>query len=185
LDKRFKGHTFNLIGSKKAWNFNVSSYQITFYTRHTFCIIRFLSDGFRIFWKWLKILKKNVKIWLFLGLTFRKDLYLASAQIYPPDPALKRPMTRLQERLIKKLGDNAHPFYFELPPHCPASVTLQPAPGDADYKCLRNWLDDSWNFVFRWYWQTLRNWLRDESLRWRYSRRQATQKVDFVRFKSF
>jgi beta-arrestin len=64
-----------------------------------------------------------------LGLTFRKDLYLASAQIYPPDPALKRPMTRLQERLIKKLGDNAHPFYFELPPHCPASVTLQPAPG--------------------------------------------------------
>ena len=35
----------------------------------------------------------------------------------------------LQERLIKKLGENAHPFYFELPPHCPASVTLQPAPG--------------------------------------------------------
>ena len=35
-----------------------------------------------------------------------------------------------QERLIKKLGENAYPFFFELPPHCPASVTLQPAPGD-------------------------------------------------------
>jgi len=71
-----------------------------------------------------------INIYLFdKGLTFRKDLFLASAQIYPPDPALKRPTTRLQERLIKKLGENAHPFYFELPPHCPASVTLQPAPG--------------------------------------------------------
>lgn len=41
-----------------------------------------------------------------------------------------RPLTRLQERLIKKLGAYAFPFYFEVPPHCPASVSLQPAPGD-------------------------------------------------------
>jgi beta-arrestin len=40
-----------------------------------------------------------------------------------------------QERLIKKLGPNAYPFYFELPPHCPASVTLQPAPGDTGKPC--------------------------------------------------
>jgi len=74
-----------------------------------------------------------------LGLTFRKDLYLASSQIFPPlenEPASKRPLTRLQERLIKKLGgDNAYPFFFELPPHCPASVTLQPAPGDTGKPC--------------------------------------------------
>ncbi|XP_065159646.1 beta-arrestin-1-like isoform X2 [Atheta coriaria] len=71
-----------------------------------------------------------------LGLTFRKDLYLAAEQIYPQDPnATKRPLTRLQERLIKKLGPNAFPFYFELPPHCPASVTLQPAPGDTGKPC--------------------------------------------------
>jgi len=70
-----------------------------------------------------------------LGLTFRKDLYLASAQIFPPDEALQKPLTRLQERLIKKLGENAHPFFFELPPHCPASVTLQPAPGDTGKPC--------------------------------------------------
>jgi len=38
-----------------------------------------------------------------LGLTFRKDLYLASAQIYPKidEETTKRPLTRLQERLIK------------------------------------------------------------------------------------
>ena len=69
------------------------------------------------------------------GLTFRKDLYLASSQIYPPLEEYKKPLTRLQERLIKKLGENAHPFYFELPPHCPASVTLQPAPGDTGKPC--------------------------------------------------
>ena len=36
---------------------------------------------------------------------------------------------------MKKLGPNAYPFYFELPPHCPASVTLQPAPGDTGKPC--------------------------------------------------
>ncbi|XP_046369240.1 arrestin red cell-like isoform X2 [Haliotis rufescens] len=65
-----------------------------------------------------------------LGLTFRKDLYLSSLQVYPPLKEHQKPLTRLQERLIKKLGPNAYPFYFELPPNAPASVTLQPAPGD-------------------------------------------------------
>ncbi|CAG9796350.1 unnamed protein product [Diatraea saccharalis] len=70
-----------------------------------------------------------------LGLTFRKDLYLAAEQIYPSTNSAKRPLTRLQERLVRKLGPAAHPFYFELPPHCPASVTLQPAPGDTGKPC--------------------------------------------------
>lgn len=69
-----------------------------------------------------------------LGLTFRKDLYLAHEQIYPPQQT-ERPLTRLQERLIKKLGPNAYPFYFEVPPYCPASVSLQPAPGDTGKSC--------------------------------------------------
>ncbi|XP_053679634.1 arrestin red cell [Anopheles nili] len=69
-----------------------------------------------------------------LGLTFRKDLYLASEQIFPPLES-DRPLTRLQERLIRKLGSNAYPFYFEVPPHCPASVSLQPAPGDTGKPC--------------------------------------------------
>ncbi|XP_043285415.1 beta-arrestin-1 isoform X2 [Venturia canescens] len=72
-----------------------------------------------------------------LGLTFRKDLYLAAEQIYPVVPGSQPPreLTRLQDRLVKKLGSNAYPFYFELPPHCPASVTLQPAPGDTGKPC--------------------------------------------------
>ena len=69
-----------------------------------------------------------------LGLTFRKDLYLAHEQIFPT-MGNDRPLTRLQERLIKKLGPNAYPFYFEVPPHCPASVSLQPAPGDTGKPC--------------------------------------------------
>lgn len=36
---------------------------------------------------------------------------------------------------MKKLGPNAYPFYFELPPHCPASVTLQPLPGETGKPC--------------------------------------------------
>lgn len=72
-----------------------------------------------------------------LGLYFRKDLYLSTEQIYPQVTGSQpcRELTRLQERLIKKLGSNAYPFYFELPPHCPASVTLQPAPGDNGKPC--------------------------------------------------
>ena len=35
-------------------------------------------------------------------------------QVYPPLKENKRALTRLQERLIKKLGPNAHPFYFEV-----------------------------------------------------------------------
>lgn len=46
-----------------------------------------------------------------------------------------RPLTRLQERLVRKLGKNAFPFYFELPPMCPSSVTLQPGPGENGKPC--------------------------------------------------
>lgn len=97
-----------------------------------------------------------------LGLTFRKELYLVNEQIFPDttrrhynkscpyyiegvsdtimiDPVNEkrppRPLTRLQERLVKKLGVNAFPFFFELPPLCPASVTLQPGPGDSGKPC--------------------------------------------------
>jgi len=54
-----------------------------------------------------------------LGLTFRKDLFLASKQVYPPvekDSPKESPkaLTRLQERLMKKLGPNAYPFFFQV-----------------------------------------------------------------------
>ncbi|XP_060032804.1 beta-arrestin-1 isoform X11 [Erinaceus europaeus] len=65
-----------------------------------------------------------------LGLTFRKDLFVANVQSFPPAPEDKKPLTRLQERLIKKLGEHAYPFTFEIPPNLPCSVTLQPGPED-------------------------------------------------------
>nr|XP_060623867.1 beta-arrestin-1-like [Anolis sagrei ordinatus] len=65
-----------------------------------------------------------------LGLTFRKDLFVANVQAFPPVPEEKKPLTRLQERLIKKLGEQAYPFTFEIPPNLPCSVTLQPGPED-------------------------------------------------------
>ncbi|XP_075250670.1 arrestin red cell-like isoform X3 [Convolutriloba macropyga] len=85
-----------------------------------------------------------------LGLTFRKDLYLATQQVYPPPPESEQTnLTRLQERLIKKLGPNAYPFFFQLSPQTtPASVTLQPAPGDTGKPCgvdyeLKTYVADS------------------------------------------
>ncbi|CAD5227920.1 unnamed protein product [Bursaphelenchus okinawaensis] len=69
-----------------------------------------------------------------LGLTFRKDLISQFFQVYPPTE-LPKPCTRLQERLQKKLGPNAFPFWFEIPPNSASSVTLQPAPGDTGKPC--------------------------------------------------
>ncbi|XP_075448899.1 beta-arrestin-1 isoform X2 [Ascaphus truei] len=70
-----------------------------------------------------------------LGLTFRKDLFVANIQAFPPIPEEKKPLTRLQERLIKKLGEHAYPFTFEIPPNLPCSVTLQPGPEDTGKAC--------------------------------------------------
>lgn len=47
-----------------------------------------------------------------LGLSFRKDLFIATYQAFPPMPNPPRPPTRLQDRLLKKLGQHAHPFFF-------------------------------------------------------------------------
>lgn len=94
-----------------------------------------------------------------LGLTFRKELYYSHQQLYP-DPKLPhffdscpyfikgvtnkkspsrvaviQPLTRLQERLVKKLGRNAIPFYFKMPHESPPSVTLQQGPGETGKPC--------------------------------------------------
>uniref|UniRef100_A0A4W6CF57 Arrestin beta 2 n=1 Tax=Lates calcarifer TaxID=8187 RepID=A0A4W6CF57_LATCA len=65
-----------------------------------------------------------------LGLSFRKDLYISTFQAFPPVPEERKPNSRLQERLLKKLGQHAHPFYFTIPQNLPCSVTLQPGPED-------------------------------------------------------
>ncbi|XP_051541989.1 arrestin red cell-like isoform X3 [Myxocyprinus asiaticus] len=70
-----------------------------------------------------------------LGLSFRKDLYISTFQAYPPIPEESKPSSRLQERLLKKLGQHAYPFHFTIPQNLPCSVTLQPGPEDTGKAC--------------------------------------------------
>ncbi|KGL79944.1 Arrestin-C, partial [Tinamus guttatus] len=71
-----------------------------------------------------------------IGLTFRKDLYVLTTQIFPPVPdQVPKTLTLLQEKLLKKLGENAYPFTFEIAPNLPCSVTLQPGPDDVGKAC--------------------------------------------------
>jgi arrestin-1 len=67
-----------------------------------------------------------------MGLEFQKDLLMASGEI---DQNPKKEMTRMQERLVKKIGSNALPFTFELPKNAPPSVTLQPGPEAVGKPC--------------------------------------------------
>ncbi|EZA62189.1 hypothetical protein DMN91_001896 [Ooceraea biroi] len=60
-----------------------------------------------------------------MGLNFRKDLYLASKQIFPQVKNPEFNPTKLQDRLLKKMGSNAIPFIFTFPQYTPSSVTLQ------------------------------------------------------------
>merc|ERR1712032_1528505 len=60
-----------------------------------------------------------------MGLNFRKELTLGEVQIFPC-PSNQPAPTRLQERLLSKLGKDAFPFHLDFPPHSPNSVTLAP-----------------------------------------------------------
>lgn len=69
-----------------------------------------------------------------IGLSFRKDIWFQRVQLYPPlggNPA----NTPMQEALMKKCGDQGHPFAFTIPPNLPCSVSLQPGPGDKGKSC--------------------------------------------------
>lgn len=59
-----------------------------------------------------------------MGVKFSKELILCREQIVPmTNPNME--MTPMQEKLVRKLGSNAHPFTFHFPPNSPSSVTLQ------------------------------------------------------------
>lgn len=70
-----------------------------------------------------------------MGLNFQKELYLASEQIYPQAEKPPKETSKLQERLLKKLGPNAFPFTFNIPPSAPASVMLQQTPEESGDPC--------------------------------------------------
>ncbi|TNM93458.1 hypothetical protein fugu_001634 [Takifugu bimaculatus] len=70
-----------------------------------------------------------------LGLSFRKDLFVSTVQVFPPVEKVQKDLSQLQERLLTKLGQNAHPFTFTIPKNLPCSVTLQPGPEDSGKGC--------------------------------------------------
>ncbi|XP_042195180.1 S-arrestin-like [Callorhinchus milii] len=70
------------------------------------------------------------------GLKFQRDLFVKVIQIYPPPPEGKpKTQTKMQERLIKKFGDNAYPFNFQFPDYLPCSITLQVGLKNLDKCC--------------------------------------------------
>uniref|UniRef100_A0A672T833 Arrestin-C n=1 Tax=Sinocyclocheilus grahami TaxID=75366 RepID=A0A672T833_SINGR len=69
-----------------------------------------------------------------IGVSFRKDIWIKRIQMYPFE-GTKPPNTPIQDALLKKAGDQGHPFTFDIPVHFPCSVSLQPAPEDAGKPC--------------------------------------------------
>ncbi|KOX80300.1 Arrestin like protein [Melipona quadrifasciata] len=74
-----------------------------------------------------------------MGLNFQKDLYLVSEQLFPTTKKTEDNPTRLQERLLRKLGPNAIPFTFKFPQTAPSSVTLQPSEDETGEPCGVNY----------------------------------------------
>ncbi|XP_008294036.1 S-arrestin a [Stegastes partitus] len=71
-----------------------------------------------------------------MGIAFRRELYLSTRQVYPPLQDREKGIhTKIQARLLRKLGNNAYPFFFEFPDNLPCSVALQPAPHDVGKQC--------------------------------------------------
>ncbi|XP_067330295.1 S-arrestin-like [Channa argus] len=71
-----------------------------------------------------------------IGIAFRRELYLSTRQVYPPLQDLEKGIhTKSQAKLLRKLGNNAYPFFFEFPDNLPCSVALQPAPHDVGKQC--------------------------------------------------
>lgn len=66
-----------------------------------------------------------------MGVKFSKELVVASGQIVPP-PQISEPreLTPIQDKIIGKIGDHAHPFVFKFPEMAPCSVVLQSGDGD-------------------------------------------------------
>merc|ERR1711970_1340955 len=78
----------------------------------------------------VKVFKKtapNGKITCYLGrrdfIDNTKEMELTSQQIFPA--ANDTPVNEVQDRLVKKLGGNAHPFVVTLPEMAPNSVVLR------------------------------------------------------------
>ncbi|XP_062869926.1 arrestin 3a, retinal (X-arrestin) [Trichomycterus rosablanca] len=68
-----------------------------------------------------------------IGMYFRKDIWLTRVQLYP-DAGHKPKLTDMHNTLLKKAGEQAHAFAFDIPTNLPCSMTLQPGPDDQGKK---------------------------------------------------
>ncbi|XP_056323497.1 arrestin 3a, retinal (X-arrestin) [Danio aesculapii] len=69
-----------------------------------------------------------------IGLSFRKDIWIQHIQLYP-EAGHKPTLTEMHNTLLKKAGEQGHPFTFNIPTNLPCSVTLQPGPDDKGKAC--------------------------------------------------
>jgi len=70
-----------------------------------------------------------------MGMCFKKELILGECNVFPPSGQQDADKTRLQDRLIQKIGKHAYPFKLEFPKHSPTSVILQPSEQDSGEPC--------------------------------------------------
>ena len=50
-----------------------------------------------------------------MGIVFRREIYVSTRQVYPPLLDREQAVhTKIQGKLLRKLGDNAYPFFFEV-----------------------------------------------------------------------
>ena len=64
-----------------------------------------------------------------MGLSFTKELVVDRIQVFPATDPGK--LTKLQQRLMQKLGDSAKPFALNFPKTAPNSVLINGEEGDA------------------------------------------------------
>uniref|UniRef100_A0A3Q2YNP7 S-arrestin n=1 Tax=Hippocampus comes TaxID=109280 RepID=A0A3Q2YNP7_HIPCM len=109
-----------------------------------------MRTGDRAYAKWLPFKEKGGRVYVMLsctfvygrrdedvmGAAFRRDLFVATRQVFPELQDKERlTRSKIQEKLLRKLGRDAFPFFLELPDNLPNSVTLQPGPSDVGKKC--------------------------------------------------
>ncbi|XP_023650789.1 arrestin 3b, retinal (X-arrestin) [Paramormyrops kingsleyae] len=70
-----------------------------------------------------------------IDLSFKRHIWSQTIQVYPATGEADLATTPTQEILVKKAGDQGHPFTFTLPKDLPCSVSIQPAARHAGKPC--------------------------------------------------
>ncbi|KAF5900859.1 arrestin-C-like isoform X1, partial [Clarias magur] len=70
-----------------------------------------------------------------VSISLQKDIWVQHIQIYPSPAGDKPVSTTMQDVLMKKAGEGAYPFTFNIPTNLPCSVTFQPATWDKGKAC--------------------------------------------------